>query len=300
VKSIGWILFVPAAVLMAQNGIKWPPPKNQPLHLEVKGRIEDPALKESSGFDQSRKVPGRFWSHNDSTGGAKLFVMDAFGKPLAEPIPVEGARNIDWEDLAIDANGWIWIADVGNNANNRKDLKLYQLQEPGEEIPKSLKIHRTWEIRYPDQKEFPPQARNFDCEALFIADGHVYLFAKHRADTDAKLYRVDPPIQENGEVEVVLEGTFPNAGVVTAADLHQDGKRLAVLTMLGVWILEREEGQSFLEAKRRHHPIPFWSLRLAEAICWLDDETLLIGNEQRNLFHLKADAVKEVKPERGE
>jgi len=279
----------------ARSEIKWPPPKDQPLHLPIKGRIQAPSLKESSGFDQSRKVPGRFWSHNDSTGAAELYVMDEKGAPLAEPIPVEGAKNTDWEDIAIDGNGWMWIADVGNNANNRKNLKLYQIQEPGEKLPDTLKVHRVWDIRYPDQKEFPPKARNFDCEALFVADGHVYLFAKHRADTDAKLYRVNPPIAEEGEVEVVLVGTLPNAGVVTAADLHEDGKRLAVLTMLGVWILEREEGQSFLEATRRHYRIPFWSLRLAEAICWLDDETLLIGNEQRNLFHLKAEEIREVK-----
>lgn len=283
--------------LFAQGPIKWPPPKDTPLHLPVTGKIEEPTLKESSGFDQSRKVPGRYWSHNDSTGAAQLYVMDVEGKTLSAPIPVEGARNGDWEDLAIDADGWIWIADVGNNGNARKDLRLYRVKEPGKELPKKLKVDQEWHIRYPDQDAFPPAKRNFDCEALFVVDGTVHLLAKHRADLDAKLYRVDPPKEGSQEAVVTLLGTFPNAGVVTAADLHADGKRLAVLTMLGMWILERKEGGSFLEAKRFHFTVPFWSLRLAEAICWIDDETLLIGNEQRNLFQLKARELQEVPSE---
>jgi len=148
-KAFPWILlFLPATVLLAQNEIKWPPPKDLPLHLEVKGRIEDPTLKESSGFDQSRKVTGRFWSHNDSTGGALLYVMDATGKPLSDPIPVEGATNTDWEDLAIDAQGRMWIAEVGNNATYRQDTKHYQLKKTGEPHPSYLTVDRERGIQY--------------------------------------------------------------------------------------------------------------------------------------------------------
>lgn len=249
--------------------------------------IEHPAIVESSGLSQSRRVPGRYWTHNDSGHDPVLYALDAEGKSLAEPVWIEGARNVDWESVAIDDQGRIWIGDVGNNRNRRRDLTVYVVEEPGEEIPDRLPVQRTIRIRYPDQEAFPPEKLNFDCEAMFVWNEQLYLLTKHRADADTKLYR----LHDTGgaeEQELVLIGHRADVGVVTGADLAADGRRLAVLTYSGVWIFERPEGNDhFLEGRARHLPFPHWAYKQVEGIVWMDAYRLLISNEQRDLFILE-------------
>lgn len=263
-----------------------PVANESPLPQKV-AEIEHPAIVESSGLSQSRRVPGRYWTHNDSGHDPVLYAMDAEGTSLAGPVWIEGARNVDWESIAIDHQGRIWIGDVGNNRNRRRDLTVYVVGEPGEELPERLPVQRTIRIRYPDQEAFPPEKRNFDCEAIFVWNQKLYLLTKHRSDTDTKLYRLDDTGGEE-EQELVLIGHRSNVGMVTGADLADDGRRLAVLTYSGVWIFERPEGSDrFLEGRARHLPFPNWAYLQVEGIAWMDTQRLLISNEQRDLFVLE-------------
>lgn len=274
-----WLL---VAATASADGSKW----KLPTRLSPSGRIEHPEVDESSGLARSRKVPGRFWTHNDSGGAPRLYAMDADGKPVGNPVRIKGARNVDWEDIAVDDRGQIWIADTGNNRNRRKDLRLLVVEEPGEEIPDALPVLKTIAIAYPDQHAFPPEKMNFDCEALVVRDGVPYLLTKHRSDLDSKLYRVEE--REDGDHHVILVDRLPNLGMVTGADLHPDGKRLAVVTFTGVALFEFAPEGRLRPDRRFIWRFPLGGLRQCEAICWLDGETLLIGNEQRDLFQLPA------------
>lgn len=253
---------------------------------EKTGEIEHPLLVESSGLIQSRRVPGRYWTHNDSGHDPVLYAIDAKGTTLSDPVQIEGARNVDWESLAIDDQGRIWIGDVGNNRNRRRDLTVYVVEEPGEKIPETLPVLRTLRIRYPDQKAFPPEKLNFDCEAMFVWNQKLYFLTKHRADKDTKLYRLDDR-GGNGEQELTWIGLRADVGAVTGADLARDGRRLAVLTYSGVWIFERPEGNDhFLAGPAKHFPFPHWAYQQVEGIAWKEDQRLLITNEQRDVFEV--------------
>jgi hypothetical protein len=76
---------------------------------------------------------------------------------------------------------------------------------------------------------------------------------------------------------------------VTAADLSPDGHRLSVLSLYpspALLILsEPESGEDWLAAPRRTISIP--SLKQAESVTWLDEKTVLIVNEQRELFRVR-------------
>jgi hypothetical protein len=68
---------------------------------------------------------------------------DASNRPedpsvVYEGIQIEGTVNIDWEDIAIDGDT-LYIADVGNNANARRDLAVYAVKEPNPEA--TLQAH---------------------------------------------------------------------------------------------------------------------------------------------------------------
>src|SRR5688500_9950833 len=81
------------------------------------GTIEAKALSESSGLAASRKHEGVFWSANDSGNDPVLYAMTGEGASVAE-FPVD-ATNTDWEDLATDDAGHLYVAGVGNNARDR-------------------------------------------------------------------------------------------------------------------------------------------------------------------------------------
>lgn len=257
---------------------------------EPVARIQEAKLTESSGLCPSPRVPGRFWSLNDSGNTPRLFALDAEGRALAAPVRIKGARNHDWEGLCADGKGGLWIGDFGNNANKRKVLEIHRVEEPGEEIPEELTVTKTLRFRFPDQLAYPPENLNFDCEAIFALEGKLYVLTKHRSDQHSKLYRLED--LDSGELQdAVLLGRFTETGPVTGAALHADGRQLAVLTFNGVRIVQRPEGSdNFTGGSARAYIFGDWALRQVEGIAWMDPHTLLISNEQKDLFHLRLDA----------
>jgi hypothetical protein len=87
-------------------------------------------VRESSGIVASRRTPGLYWTHSDSGGRSELYAVDSTGQPVGKPVIVTGATNVDWEDIAGDESGNLWIADIGNNLSFRTDLSLWVVPEP--------------------------------------------------------------------------------------------------------------------------------------------------------------------------
>lgn len=209
--------------------------------VAVVGRIDDPAIPESSGLVASRRHAGVYWTHNDSGNPPFLFAIDGKGKTIAR-LPVDAA-NVDWEDIAIDDSGHLFIADTGNNSVNRKTVFIYQFDEPDPAVkpagrPEPLPVKRKWTLAFPDQP--------FDCEAFFIHKGYGYVISKLLSGERATLYRfpLDPPLPATRPTTIgaaiVLErvADLPIRTPVTAADISADGRHLAVLSVAGLSIFE--------------------------------------------------------------
>ena len=64
-------------------------------------------------------------THNDSGGEASLYYLSKKGE-IKYKRKISSAKNKDWEDITRD-DKYIYIADMGNNFNNRKDLKIYKI-----------------------------------------------------------------------------------------------------------------------------------------------------------------------------
>jgi len=189
--------------------------------------------------------------------------------------------NIDWEDIATDSSGNLYLGDFGNFFNTRRDLAIHVLKEPSSSAASSGISGTSYRFEYPDQNEFPPARRIYDCEALFWAGGELFLLTKSLADTHTRLYCF-----ESLETDTVnlpaLVGSFEIGPQVTAADATPDGQKLAVLTTRSVWVFERpRESRNYLAGKASMQRIQAGQ---CEAICWDSDETLIIANESRELF----------------
>ncbi len=94
-------------------------------------------------------------------------------------VRVDMAANFDWEDIAIDGIS-LYIADVGNNGNARRDLGVYVLTEPNPEAVDRTRTRKWLPVAYPDQDTFRRPAA-LDCEAVFVFGGKLHFLTKHRA-----------------------------------------------------------------------------------------------------------------------
>ncbi len=268
------------------------------------GRLTQPRLAESSGLVASRKYPGVYWSINDSGHPPMLFAVDAKGKGIGR-ISLTGATNIDWEDIAIDAGGTLYIGDFGNNSRRRKVLTIYAVGEPD---PKGK--DKTAAVKCKYRFRYPPGHGPFDCEAMFVRKGWAYLITKETPR--ARLYRVRLDGASAGEKTLQAEylGLLGGAQWVTAADICPAGRRIAVLSYLGIWVYQLDKPiEKVAVAKATSQPSATSQaaarsvlvvrvkplkrsvmLRQAEAVCFeagRSPKALLITNEQREVHRIR-------------
>lgn len=137
-------------------------------------------LSETSGL--LRIGPNRFLTHNDSGSEPLIYMFDSSGTILRR-IRITNATNTDWEDMALDNLGNVYIGDFGNNANDRKDLKIYKISNPNN-LSKDSTTAAITTFVYSDQNAFPPAAarQNFDMEAMVWYRDSLYLFSKDRSN----------------------------------------------------------------------------------------------------------------------
>lgn len=252
--------------------------------LKPDGQISPALLTECSGLVQSLRYNGVFWAHGDGGSGASIVPVTASGK-LARgwtgAVRVEGCKNNDWEDIALDDKGDLIIADLGNNNGRRKQLMLHFVSEPKPGAV-SVRPTRTLRVHYEDQKGDSP---DYDCEAVFSAGGRIYFLTKHRSDKRTRLYRLAGESTTRSN-PLRLVGSFDIGGMVTAADASPDGKLVAVLTYTTLWVFsyDRASGSIFTKSESvRRTPIFAWQ---AEAVAWEGKDALVIANENGQLFRV--------------
>lgn len=267
-------------------------PFNALRFLKPDGQISPSLVKECSGMVQSLRYSGIFWALGDGGSGAAIVPVTADGK-LAPgwtgPVAVTGCKNFDWEDLALDDRGNLIIADVGNNSGRRKQLMLHFTPEPRPGV-RSVVPTRSLRVHYADQKEASP---DYDCEAVFSAGGRIYLLTKHRSDNRTRLYRLEGDSTGRSN-PLRLVDSFDIGGMVTAADVSPSGKMVAVLTYTALWVFEydRASGSIFRKSIRKT-PIFAWQ---AEAVAWDGNDSLVVGNEQGQLFRVPLGGMETVRP----
>ncbi len=244
--------------------------------LEPLGRFDLKAIPESSGIVKSRSRPDVFWVHNDSGNPATLFAVDLRGRILnrfAIAVP-----NIDWEDLAIDDQGRLYIGDVGNNGGLLAIRMIHQIAEPDPGKPSAVPIKPLSSSFY----AMPRDAR-FDAEALVVDDGRAILVAKRFDGRQAELFEVPltPPAPLLRPAKPRRIGVLPGfVEPATGADLSADGRLLAVCGNRVTRVYERGDDRAWdslrLLAEVFHEPLG------TEGVAW-DEMDLIHVSEGRGL-----------------
>ncbi|MFZ9029312.1 MAG: hypothetical protein ACO2Z9_09880, partial [Crocinitomicaceae bacterium] len=108
-------------------------------------------LSEISGLEQLNDTT--LVAINDSGNDAILYLLNMDGS-IQRRVEVNGVKNMDWEDLARDKDH-LYIADIGNNFNNRKDQKILKVRINDIVAMNSVNAQKI-NIRYSEQTLFPP------------------------------------------------------------------------------------------------------------------------------------------------
>jgi hypothetical protein len=231
---------------------------------------------------------------NDSGNQPELFFLKTNGKILKKTHIL--STNSDWEDLTTDSYGNLYIGDVGNNSNDRKDLHFIKLSSQ-EAFENDTVTASEIRFTYEDQDEFPPPKWKcrFNCEAIFWFEDSLYLLTKNESvvpkkkdswNRNPKLYVLsDQPGTYTAHLtEWISENVFrvKNSGIsdlITAAVVRND--QLYILTYSHLFISEWKG--SFEQGKRLFHK-RFVSLKQREALTVGMKGKLYIGAEKHPLL----------------
>jgi hypothetical protein len=244
--------------------------------------LQAAAATETSGLAAAVRGTDCLWLVNDSGGEPALFLIGTDGRDRGK-VRVEGARNLDWEDLASFSwrgKPYLLIADVGDNDGRRPACTLYIVPEPalppaGGMLSGSVKPEWTLEFRYPN--------RPLDCEAVAVdaALGKVLLLSKRTSPPGVFELPLVPGkgglliARKIGQTDVTPPpGGFPHpfGAQPTGLDLSPDGSTAAVLSYVGVFVFTKGARESWAAAFARKPVIlPRHGLPQAEAIAFSRD-----------------------------
>lgn len=209
-------------------------------------------LIESSGIVAENE--NSIWSHNDAGNTNKIYTFDTTGA-LIRTIKIDNVQNIDWEDMARDAQGRYYLEDAGNNDNNRTDLAIYRIPNPtsitGNTVNAEI-INFTLE----DQTLFPPGNgnMNYDIEAMAWKSDTLFLFTKNRSTPGSgfsKMYKLPatPGTYTAKLCDSIYTGNSGSENRVTSADIHPVTGELILLTPSKLISFKNYPANNFFEGQ---------------------------------------------------
>lgn len=174
------------------------------------------------------------WIIEDAGNSSNLYALDAKGQ-LTTTVEISNSVNDDWEDLAADSSGNIYIGDFGNNSKKRDEFIIYKISKP----QRSTNIITAEKIEF----ELPKKVESQDFEAFFLWNDKFYIFSKD--DKKGILISVKNQI---GTQEAKLVSEFNLKGkddAITSADISEDGKTVVLLNHEKLWKLTNFKRDDF-------------------------------------------------------
>lgn len=271
--------------------------------LELKVQLPK-ILEEVSGiqYDKNRDA---FWMLNDSGNKSHVYLVSEKGVIL-RTLKID-AKNRDWEDLTMDAEGNLYIGDFGNNRNDRKDLHIIKVKKEDLESNQKVAVEKIY-FSFPEQKAFPPKKkkRYYDVEAFFEWEGNFYIFTKSRVKNKVGrtfLYKLNniqdyKPAKKYGIFDAQLIADFTTCPEkncwITGADITKDGKKVVLLNHKSAWVFSNFEGDNFFSGDVKEYPFGHESQKESITfkktnMIYVADEDESGSNKGRNLYKLKLD-----------
>ena len=228
----------------------------------------------------------KLWTQNDGRD-THIYSLDIADGAIKDSFDLAPAKNIDWEEIAQDST-YLYVGDFGNNVSgNRTDLQILRVEKESllSRLPagqEGMTKIDTISFKYGDQTDFnekPVNETDFDCEAFFVTENHIYLITKQWKRDQSAFYKL-PKSPGNYQAERI--GTLDVKGLTTGCT-YLDKK---ILALSGydhslnpfIYLLYNFEGTDFLDANKRKIKLAL-PLHQVEAITTNDGLNYFITNE---------------------
>jgi hypothetical protein len=224
--------------------------------------VKDPRIAESSGLAASRRHPGIVYTFNDSGGRPQVYALGPDCRTRAT-LTFAGARNRDWEAMALGPNG-IYVGDIGDNLDGAWPyVTVYRIPEPS--VLRSQTLRATaYRIKYADGP------RNAETMMIDPRSGRLYIASKGFGDS---LYEGPKRLRTSGYNVMHKVGGAPF--YATDGAFAPDGRAFVIR---GYWDAEiyRAPGKKLADV-----PIP--DEKQGEGITYTaDGRSLLLSSEGTN------------------
>lgn len=232
----------------------------------------DPRLDELSGLATDGQ---RWFAVGDSASRLEVMVLDPQTCAVADVISAEVDPH-DVEDLALGADGALWLADTGDNYRIRRTVALHRLGTDGDVT--------TFRLVYPDGPH--------DVEALLLdLAGVPHLVTKDLLGASG-VYRPAGPLAVPGPTPLQRVASLQlgptdtpggplglGSSLVTGAGVSPDGTVLALRTYTDGYLYAAPDGEVVAALQRPPIRIPLPDEPQGEAVALAADGTLLSGSE---------------------
>ena len=265
---------------------------------EILGKITSRKIEESSGLAASPCNRDIFWTHNDSGNSNYIFALNKKAE-LVGTWQVLGAKNTDWEDIAIvkSENGecFLYIGDIGNNSRIRGELKIFRVKEP--KVEKKTNAIASTEKAEPI--EFSYADVRHDAETLIVhpKTSEIYILTK-RLSGASGVYKLEADKtnkkQTLEKIANVSVPALPN-GFLTGGDISFDGSRVIICDYYNAYeLVLPKDAESFDEIwKDEPSIIKLGKREQGEAVCYsVDGEAIYATSEKANSPFIEVKRIK--------
>ncbi len=231
------VLFLAAPVLAGTCDTWQPPPREA-------GRVP-PELKELSGMAASRRHPGILWAHNDSGNTFTLYALRERDGGIAARFPIRGSAARDPEDIAVapcaagGERSCIYVADIGDNGQKRKQVTIFKVPEPETLADRPLDAQ-------PLHFTYADGPRNAEAILVDPRTARIFVVSKILSSL-GDVFRVDGLGARTGGNAVHVRRLRPPKefdSYLTSATVHPDGTRILLRTYGRIWELRAPAARS--------------------------------------------------------
>jgi hypothetical protein len=201
-------------------------------------RLQSRDISEASALVASRRWPGVYWTLNDSGNDADIFAIDEQGAQRGI-FHVSNAKNVDWETMQLGPDGAggyaLYIGDVGDNDENRKESTIYRFPEPNPLAVNANVKEGTTARAEAFRITFPNGPRNTEAMLVHPTTGEIVFVTKDDRGR-SEVYRVPQPMDPRRPTTLQLMGKLDLNGfgsrgeLVTDASVSPDAQHVIVRT----------------------------------------------------------------------
>lgn len=262
------------AIIFMACGSKEPQLQQQNLLFSdriLQALIANKKLSEASGLAASIQNKQILWTHNDSGGENKIFLLNQEGKDLAE-FTIRDASNRDWEDIAIckhQSTFYVYVADIGDNNKAFSTYTIYKFKEPN----LNNMTTATNTIEEVEKINFQYADGSRDAETLLVEPASQDIYIVSKRDVKSRLYVIRFPYSQTAVNVAQFLAELPFSGAV-GGSVSPSGKEVLIKNYGKVFYWKKANNEN-LETLLQTKPIelPYTAEPQGEAIAWKADET---------------------------